>query len=50
MKHKYTTQTKLSKELGVSVQVINNWIARKNDKIESKVDKVTGKTLVRLKE
>ena len=47
-KNDWKSQQVLATELGVSVQVVHNWVQRKNKKIKIKVDENTGLTLVKL--
>lgn len=48
-KNNWKSQQVLATELGVKVQVVHNWIRRKDKRINSKKDANTGLTLVRLK-
>lgn len=46
-KNDWKSQQILATELNVSVQVISNWIRRKDKRIKSKKDENTGLTLVK---
>lgn len=46
-KNDWKSQQILATELGVTVQVVHNWIKRKSKKIKWKVDENTGLTLVK---
>jgi len=46
-KIEWKSQQVLATELGVSVQVIHNWIKRNDKRIKYKKDENTGLTLVR---
>lgn len=50
MRKQWKSQKVLADELGVTVQVIHNWIKRKDKRIVSKRDENTNSTLVALVE
>lgn len=49
IENNWKSQSVLAKEIGVSVQVVHNWIRRNNNRLEVRKDENIGKLLVRLK-
>lgn len=47
-KNDWKSQQVLANEIGVTIQVMHNWVQRKSKKIKIKKDENTGLTLVKL--